>query len=120
MGPPITDRWPAQAAWLLCCGGTQLALPATAAAADVGKLFDIDATLPIVMLQVLLLTFLLDRILFGPVGRHLDARKVALDGKRADAKRLAARAAEFKVLLVTYRRLRWGRWAGWPEFWAHG
>lgn len=107
-GPPLVPgRWSTPAVWLLCCSGTQLALPAAGAAAEVGKLFDIDATLPIVMLQVLLLTFLLDKMLFGPVGRHLDARKALLDSKRADVKRLAARTEEFKVQAF-HRCKTWG------------
>ena len=45
-----------------------------AAHAEAGKLFDFDLTLPIIATEFLLLMTILDKTVFGPVGKALDDR----------------------------------------------
>jgi F-type H+-transporting ATPase subunit b len=50
------------------------ALAALPAHAEAGKIFDFNATLPIMVGQFLLLMVFLDKFWFGPVGKVLDER----------------------------------------------
>ena len=58
---------------------------AEAAVPEVG-LFDLDATLPLMALQVVLLTFLLNTLFFRPVGKVVEDREGYINTSRADAK----------------------------------
>jgi len=51
------------------------AFPALAAA---GKIFDFDLTLPYMATEIVLLSFFLEKLWFGPVGKLLDERNTAL------------------------------------------
>ena len=42
--------------------------------AEAGKLFDFDLTLPIMAAEFMALMFILDKTMFGPVGKQLDDR----------------------------------------------
>ena len=52
-----------------------------------GGLFDFDATLPLMALQVVLLTFILNSLFFRPVGRVVEERESYVTLTRAEAKR---------------------------------
>ncbi len=52
-----------------------------------GGLFDFDATLPLMALQVVLLTFILNSLFFRPVGKVVEDRESYLTISRAEAKR---------------------------------
>lgn len=52
-----------------------------------GGLFDFDATLPLMALQVVLLTFILNALFFKPVGKVVEERESYLTLSRAEAKR---------------------------------
>ena len=56
------------------------------AAVPEGGLFDLDATLPLMALQVVLLTFLLNTLFFRPVGKVVEDREGYINTSRADAK----------------------------------
>lgn len=56
------------------------------AAVPEGGLFDLDATLPLMALQVVLLTFLLNSLFFRPVGKVVEDREGYINTSRADAK----------------------------------
>ena len=51
-----------------------------------GGLFDLDATLPLMAVQVVLLTFLLNSLFFRPVGKVVEDREGYIATSRADAK----------------------------------
>ena len=51
-----------------------------------GGLFDLDATLPLMAVQVVLLTFLLNSLFFRPVGKVVEDREGYISTSRADAK----------------------------------
>ena len=55
-------------------------------AATEGGLFDFDATLPLMAAQVLLLAFLLNQILYKPLGEAIDSRSEYISSKNLDAK----------------------------------
>ncbi len=55
-----------------------------------GGLFDFDATLPLMALQVVLLTFILNALFFKPVGRVVEEREGYIITSRADAKQKLA------------------------------
>ena len=55
--------------------------------ASEGGLFDFDATLPLMAVQVVLLTFILNALFFKPVGRVVEEREDYVNTSRADAKR---------------------------------
>jgi len=52
-----------------------------------GGLFDFDATLPLMALQVVLLTFILNSLFFKPVGKVVEERESYVTLTRAEAKR---------------------------------
>ena len=51
-----------------------------------GGLFDLDATLPLMAVQVVLLTFLLNALFFRPVGKVVEDREGYISTSLADAK----------------------------------
>ena len=51
-----------------------------------GGLFDFDATLPLMAVQVVLLTFILNALFFKPVGRVVEEREGYITTSRAEAK----------------------------------
>ena len=59
--------------------------------AEAGKLFDFDLTLPIIAVEFLTLMVILDKTVFGPVGKTLDDRdelirsQLQMSGSNADA-----------------------------------
>ena len=55
-----------------------------------GGLFDLDATLPLMALQVVLLTFLLNSLFFRPVGKIVEEREGYISTSLADAKQKLA------------------------------
>ncbi|KAI8476872.1 MAG: chloroplast ATP synthase subunit II [Monoraphidium minutum] len=80
-GLPISA--PAKAA--LTAVATQLIM-AMPAAAEAGKLFDFNLTLPIMASEILLLMVFLDKAWFGPVGKVLDERDATLRGQLSSVK----------------------------------
>ncbi|QNI56010.1 ATP synthase B' [Synechococcus sp. BIOS-E4-1] len=56
------------------------------AAVPEGGLFDLDATLPVMAVQVVLLTFLLNSLFFRPVGKVVEDREGYISTSLADAK----------------------------------
>ena len=55
--------------------------------ASEGGLFDIDATLPLMAAQVVLLTYILNSIFFKPVGKIVEERESFVNTNRLDAKK---------------------------------
>jgi len=55
-----------------------------------GGLFDFDATLPLMAVQVVLLTFILNSLFFKPVGRVVEERETYISSSRAEAKQKLA------------------------------
>ncbi len=55
-----------------------------------GGLFDFDATLPLMAVQVVLLTFILNALFFKPVGKVVEEREGFISTTRADAKKKLA------------------------------
>jgi F-type H+-transporting ATPase subunit b len=78
------------------------------AAAPKGGLFDLDATLPLMAVQVVLLTFLLNALFFRPVGKAVEDREGFISTSRAQAKEKLAQAerleAELKAQLLDARK----------------
>lgn len=70
--------------WLL------LATADAVTGAPEGGLFDLDATLPLMAVQVVLLTFILNALFFRPVGRAVEEREGYVTTSRADAKQKLA------------------------------
>ena len=64
-----------------------------------GGLFDFDATLPLMALQVVLLTFILNALFFRPVGRVVEEREVYVTTSRAEAKQKLAEAEKLELEL---------------------
>eukprot|EP00884_Botryococcus_braunii_P007388 jgi/Botrbrau1/16650/Bobra.0068s0066.1 len=94
------------------------ALAVLPAHAEAGKIFDFNATLPIMVGQFLLLMFFLDKFWFGPVGKVLDERDALirnqlgsvkeggdeLEKLQAEAERILAEArAEAQKLIADAR-----------------
>jgi F-type H+-transporting ATPase subunit b len=78
------------------------------AAAPKGGLFDLDATLPLMAVQVVLLTFLLNALFFRPVGKAVEDREGFISTSSAQAKEKLAQAerleAELKAQLLDARK----------------
>ncbi len=55
-----------------------------------GGLFDFDATLPLMAVQVVLLTFILNALFFKPVGKVVEEREGYITTSRAEAKQKLA------------------------------
>ncbi len=60
--------------------------------ASEGGLFDFDATLPLMAVQVVILTFILNALFFKPVGRVVEEREGYVSTTRAEAKQKLAEA----------------------------
>ena len=54
--------------------------------ASEGGLFDFDATLPLMAVQVVLLTFILNALFFKPVGKVVEEREGYINTSRVEAK----------------------------------
>ena len=65
-----------------------------------GGLFDLDATLPLMAVQVVLLTFLLNVLFFRPVGKVVEEREGYISTSRADAKEKLAQIQRLEVDLA--------------------
>ena len=63
-----------------------------AAGAPEGGLFDLDATLPLMAVQVVLLTYVLNLLFFRPIGRTVEERDSYIALSRADAKQKLAQS----------------------------
>jgi F-type H+-transporting ATPase subunit b len=78
------------------------------AAAPKGGLFDLDATLPLMAVQVVLLTFILNALFFRPVGKAVEDREGFISTSSAQAKEKLAQAerleAELKAQLLDARK----------------
>ena len=61
-----------------------------------GGLFDFDATLPLMAVQVVLLTFILNALFFKPVGRVVEEREGYVNTSRSDAKQKLAEAQKLE------------------------
>jgi len=61
-----------------------------------GGLFDFDATLPLMAVQVVILTFILNSLFFKPVGRVVEEREGYVLASRADAKQKLAEATKLE------------------------
>jgi F-type H+-transporting ATPase subunit b len=74
-------------------------LLATAAAVaeeveEKGKLFDFDATLPLMMIQIVILVVALNALFYKPIGKVLDDRSEFIRGGLSDAKAKLTEAEE--------------------------
>ena len=65
-----------------------------------GGLFDLDATLPLMAVQVVLLTFILNALFFRPVGRAVEEREGYVTTSRAEAKQKLAQAQRLEADLT--------------------
>jgi F-type H+-transporting ATPase subunit b len=78
------------------------------AATPKGGLFDLDATLPLMAVQVVILTFILNALFFRPVGQAVEEREAFISTSRAQAKEKLAQAerleADLKAQLLEARR----------------
>ena len=63
-----------------------------AAGAPEGGLFDLDATLPLMAVQVVLLTYVLNLLFFRPIGRTVEERDSYIALSRAEAKQKLAQS----------------------------
>jgi len=64
--------------------------------ASEGGLFDFDATLPLMAVQVVLLTFILNSLFFKPVGKVVEEREDYVNTSRANAKQKLAEAEKLE------------------------
>ncbi|MEB3352484.1 MAG: F0F1 ATP synthase subunit B' [Cyanobium sp.] len=69
----------------------------TAGSTEGGGLFDIDATLPLMAVQVVLLTLILNALFFRPVGRAVEEREGFISTSRAEAKQKLAQAQRLEA-----------------------
>jgi len=69
------------------------------AGAKEGGLFDLDATLPLMALQVVILTFILNSLFFRPVGKAVEEREGYIATSRAEAKQKLAQAERLEAEL---------------------
>jgi F-type H+-transporting ATPase subunit b len=70
---------------------------ASAAGTPEGGLFDLDATLPLMAVQVVLLTFILNSLFFRPVGRAVEDREGYIATSRAQAKEKLAQVERLEA-----------------------
>ena len=61
-------------------------LPLAEAPVPEGGLFDLDATLPLMAIQVVILTFILNKLFFQPVGKVVEEREGFVTTSHKDAK----------------------------------
>jgi F-type H+-transporting ATPase subunit b len=78
-----------------------LATAAVEEVAEKGKLFDFDATLPVMAIQFVVLVAVLNKLFYTPLGKVLDDRDEFLRGGLGDAK---ARLTEAEELTKKYER----------------
>ncbi len=64
-----------------------------------GGLFDFDATLPLMAVQVVLLTFILNALFFRPVGKVVEEREAYITTNRAEAKQKLAEVQRLETEL---------------------
>ena len=64
-----------------------------------GGLFDFDATLPLMAVQVVLLTFILNALFFKPVGRVVEEREAYITTNRTEAKQKLAEVKRLETEL---------------------
>jgi F-type H+-transporting ATPase subunit b len=69
--------------------------------AEKGKLFDFDATLPLMAIQIVVLVAVLNALFYKPLGKVLDDRDEYIRGGLGDAK---ARLAEAETLTRKYEQ----------------
>jgi len=62
-----------------------------------GGLFDFDATLPLMAVQVVILTFILNSLFFKPVGQVVEEREGYVIASRAEAKQKLADAEKLEA-----------------------
>ena len=62
-----------------------------------GGLFDFDATLPLMAVQVVILTFILNALFFRPVGRVVEEREGYVTTSRAQAKEKLAHVEKLEA-----------------------
>jgi len=62
-----------------------------------GGLFDFDATLPLMAVQVVLLTFILNALFFKPVGKVVEEREGYVTTSRAEAKKKLAQVEQVEA-----------------------
>ena len=67
--------------------------------ASEGGLFDFDATLPLMAVQVVLLTFILNALFFKPVGRVVEEREGYVNTSRVEAKKKIAEVERLETEL---------------------
>ncbi|RPF82189.1 F0F1 ATP synthase subunit B' [Synechococcus sp. CC9616] len=65
-----------------------------------GGLFDLDATLPLMAVQVVVLTYLLNVLFFRPVGKVVEDREGYISTSRADAKEKLAQIQRLEADLA--------------------
>jgi F-type H+-transporting ATPase subunit b len=88
--------------WLLLTAADAASSAAASAAASApeGGLFDLDATLPLMAVQVVILTFILNALFFRPVGRAVEEREGFIATSRADAKQKLAQVQRLEADLT--------------------
>jgi len=69
-----------------------------------GGLFDLDDTLPLMAVQVVLLTFLLNSLFFRPVGKVVEDREGYISTSRAEAKQKLAQVERLQADLTNQLR----------------
>ncbi|SBO44541.1 F0F1 ATP synthase subunit B' [Cyanobium sp. NIES-981] len=84
--------------WLLLTAAD--AASSAAASAPEGGLFDLDATLPLMAVQVVILTFILNALFFRPVGRAVEEREGFITTSRAEAKKKLAQVKRLEADLT--------------------
>jgi len=62
-----------------------------------GGLFDFDATLPLMAIQVVILTFILNTLFFKPVGKVVEEREGYVNTSRAEAKEKLSEIARLEA-----------------------
>ena len=62
-----------------------------------GGLFDLDATLPLMAVQVVLLTYILNSLFFRPVSKVVEDREGYISTSRADAKQKLAQVEKLEA-----------------------
>ena len=65
-----------------------------------GGLFDFDATLPLMAIQVVILTFILNALFFKPVGRVVEEREGYITSSLAEAKKNLAHVEKLEQDLM--------------------
>ena len=77
-------------------------------AAPEGGLFDFDATLPLMAVQIIILAFVLNQIFYKPLGEAIDSRSEYISGKKLDAKERLSKAEklaeQYEKELATTRK----------------